>query len=88
MNNKGGAGNEVRKMIKDFMATLSKLHMFFYNSDNTPSRKVQIFNMVIRSKLMYGLETIVMNERVEKSLNIFQLKCIRKIFKLPTTYIH
>ena len=88
MNNKGDPGKEVRKIIKDCMATLSKLHMFFYNSDNIPSRKVQIFNMVIRSKLMYGLETIVMNEPVEKSLNIFQITCIRKILKLPTTYIH
>ena len=52
MNNKGDPGKGVRKIIKDRMATLSKLHILFYNSDNTPSPKVQIFNMVIRSKLM------------------------------------
>ena len=29
-----------------------------------------------------------MNEKVENSLNTFQFKCIRKILKLPTTFIN
>ena len=36
---------------------------------------------------MYGLETIVMNPRVQNKLDTFQLKCLRKILKTPTTYI-
>ena len=46
-----------------------------------------MFNAIIRSKLMYGLETVVMNTRVLKMLDTFQLKCLRKILKIPTTYI-
>ena len=36
---------------------------------------------------MYGFETIVMNPRVQNTLDTFQLKCLRKILKIPTTYI-
>ena len=78
MNNKGDPGREVNRRIRECMATLSKLHVFFYNSENTPVRKVQVFNLVIRSKVMYGLETIVMNDGVLSKLNAFQLKCLRK----------
>ena len=63
------------------MATLSKLHIVFYNSSNSTVRKVHIFNMVLRPRVMYGLETIVMNDGVLNKLSAFQLKCQRKIIK-------
>ena len=46
-----------------------------------------MFNAIIRAKLIYGLETIAMNPRVQNTLDTFQLKCLRKILKIPTTYI-
>ena len=61
------------------MVTLNKLHFFFYNSDNTVTRKMQMFNAVIRATIMYGLETVVMNTRVQNMLDAFQFKCLRKI---------
>ena len=48
LNNRGDPGREVSRRIKDCMATLQKLHIFFYNSDNTILRKVQVYNAVIR----------------------------------------
>ena len=47
-----------------------------------------MFNAILRSKLMYGLETVVMNQRVAEKLNTFQLKCFRKNLQIPTTYIN
>ena len=87
MNNRADPEREIIKRKKDCMITLQKLHIFFYNSDNTVTRKMQMFNAVMRAKLMYGLETIVMNTRVKHMLDAFQLKCLRKILKIPTTYI-
>ena len=69
------------------MATLNKLHVYFYNSDNTVTRKLQMFNAILRSKVLYGLETLVMNTSVQSKLNTFQLKTLRNILKIPTTYI-
>ena len=87
MNDKADPEREIAKRKKTCMITLNKLHIFFYNSDNTVTRKLQMFNAIIRAKLMYGLETVVMNPRVQNMLDTFQLKCLRKIFKIPTTYI-
>ena len=87
MNDKADPERDIVKRKKDCMITLNKLHIFFYNSDNTVTRKMLMFNAVIRAKLMYGLETVVMNPRVRTMLDTFQLKCLRKILKIPTTYI-
>ena len=88
MNNKADPAKEVSRRIKECMATLNKLHVYLYNSDNTITRKLQMFNAILRSKVMYGLETIVMNTAVLDRLDVFQLKCLRKILKLLTTYMN
>ena len=81
MNDKADPEREVIRRRKDCIVTLNKLHCFFYQSDNTPARKLQMFNAIIRAKLMYGLETVVMNTRVLNLLDTFQLKCLRKSSK-------
>ena len=88
LNNKGDSSKEVSRSISDSMVTLNKLHVFFYTSDNTITRKIQVFNAVIRLKLLYGLETLVMNTAVLSKIDSFQLKGLRKILQLPTTYIN
>ena len=45
-----------------------------------------VFNMVLRSKMLHGLETIQLARRAERTLNTFQLKDIRKILHRLTTY--
>ena len=74
MNDIADPEREVKKRRIDCMITLNKLHIVFYNSDNTPQRKLLIFNAIIRSKMMHGLETVVMNTRVLNLLDTFQLK--------------
>ena len=70
------------------MKTLNELHNMFYNSDNTPQRELQMFNAIIRSKMMHGLDMVVMNTRVLNLLDAFQLKFLRQILKIPMTYIN
>ena len=53
----------------------------FYNSDNTIARQLQAFNAMIRSKLMYGMETIVFNTSIQTKLETVQLNCLRNILK-------
>ena len=40
---------------------------------------------VIRGKLLYGLETAQPNQGVMNRLEVFQLKALRKIFKMKST---
>ena len=46
-----------------------------------------MFNAILRAKMMYRLETLAMNTRVLNKLETFQLKCLRKILKVPITHI-
>ena len=46
-----------------------------------------MFDAVIRSKLVYGLESLELTAGNMSHLNAFQLKGLRKILKLKTTYI-
>ena len=88
MNDKADPEREALKRRTDCMITFNKLHIFFYKSDNTTQRTLQMFNAIIRSKMMHGLETEVMNTRVSNLLDTFQFKCLRNRLKRLTTYIY
>ena len=47
-----------------------------------------MFDAILRVKVMYGLETLVKNTAIKNKLDVFQVKCMRKILQLPTTYIN
>ena len=88
LNDRGDPGREVSKRISECMIILNKLHVLFYTSDNSITRKIQIYNAIIRAKLIYGLEMLAMNTAVLNRIDTFQLKGLRNILKLPTTYIN
>ena len=49
--------------------------------------KLLVFNAVITSKVLYGLETLEPTEAAGRLLDTFQLKGLRKILKLHTTFV-
>ena len=69
------------------MAILKKLDIFWGKAQCNRSWKLRVFNAVITSKVLYGLETLEPTESAGRLLNTFQLKGLRKILKLHTTYI-
>jgi hypothetical protein len=81
------AETEVRKRITATMPILKKLDTFWCKAECNQKWKLLVFNAVIVSKLLYGLETIEPNNSVNNLIDIFQLKGLRKILKLKTTYI-
>ena len=50
-------------------------------------RKLIIFDAVVRSKLMYGLESAQPSESLESKLDAFPLKGLRKILGMTRTFI-
>ena len=48
--------------------------------------KLQIWDAVIRSKLMYGIESAALNTSVLKKIDAFQMKTLRTILGKQTTY--
>ena len=49
--------------------------------------KIQVFNIVIVSKLIYGLETIEPTAGAAQALDTLQLKGLRKILDMKTTFV-
>lgn len=81
INQQADVTREINKRIMTCMCILQKLQMFRRHSD-CPSRfKLQAMDAVIRSKLLYGLESAQLNSTHLKKLETFQLKGLRKILR-------
>ena len=87
INDKGNPKREVRKRVSECMCTMKKLDIFWKHTNNPKEWKIIVFNAIIRTKLIYGLESAQLNESVNKYLNVFQLKVLRKILELDHTYV-
>ena len=60
------------------MAILKKLDIFWIKTHYSKKWKLLVFNAVITSKVLYGLETLEPTEAAGRLLNTFQLKGVRK----------
>ena len=58
------------------------LYRYMYLTKNV------VFNAVIRAKLMYGLESVQLNQTELQKLNTIQLKCLRRILNMTTTFVN
>jgi hypothetical protein len=70
------------------MVTLKKLDIFWRHS-NCPVRfKIQAVDAVVRSKLLYGMETAQLNEGELRRIEIVHLKILRKLKGMKTTFVN
>ena len=49
--------------------------------------RLVIYDAVIKSKWLYNLETVFLTQSLRKKLEAFQLRGLRQILKIPTTFI-
>jgi len=87
LNEKGDPQKEVNKRLSETIVTWRRLADFWKHSNCSCKTKLQVYDAVVRTKLMYGLETLQLNESIKKKLDAFQLRGLRQILKLPTTYM-
>ena len=82
-------GNEINKEVNIKLDISAKIHevrktwykLVTYWKATNASKKWQliIYDAIIRSKLLYGLETVYITDSLQKKLNAFQLRGIRTI---------
>ena len=70
------------------MVTLKKIDLFWRHSNCSNAIKVQTADAVLRSKLLYGIESTQLIPSMLKRLETFQLKVLRKILRVDTTFIN
>ena len=88
MDGTGDPAKEVMKRISTTIITLKKLDQFWLNSNCPIKRKVEVYDTVIKAKLLYGLESLQMRETVKRKLDTFQLYGLSKILRMKTTYVN
>ena len=69
------------------MITMKKLDIFWRHSNCPTHVKIHVADAVLRAKLLYGLESAQLNPAVVKRLETFQLKVLRQILRMDTTYV-
>ena len=88
INDKGNPRREIRKRVSECMCIMKKLDIFWKHTDNPKKWKIIVYNAIIRTKLMYGLESAQLNDSIKQYLDTFQVKGLRKILELEHTYIN
>ena len=85
---KANVDKDVRASIAICKAILSKLDVYWLHAHCPVKWKIIVPDAVIRSKLLYGLETATLTEGTQHKLNTFQLKGLRKKNRMPPTYVN
>jgi hypothetical protein len=88
LNDKADPAREVNKRIAECHITWKRLAEFWKHSDCSAKVKINIFDAVIRSKLIYGLESVQVNDSLKSKLDAFQHKGLRQILKMQSTYVN
>ena len=78
---------EIQNRIAMAIKTCAQLKLFWDRADTSISWKLRVFNSIVKSKLMYGLETIQLTQGEQNKIDAFQMKRIRRILKIPPTFI-
>ena len=73
--------------MQEVRQTWFKLLPYWRATNANVKWQLLIFDAVVRSKLLYGLETIHLTDAMLKKVDAFQLRCLRKILKVPSTFI-
>lgn len=67
--------------------TAHQLKIFWNKAKTDIKWKATVYNAVIRSKLLYGLEGVQLTQSERNKLDAFQIKGLRRILQVPPTFI-
>ena len=74
-------------MIFDFSTLIFEdFDEFWKNHDNDERFKLIVYDAVIRAKLVYGLEGIKLTKSMERRIDTFHKKGLRKIIKMNPVF--
>ena len=80
--------HEINQKTSQTLRTWFNLETFWKAVGCTTKWKLQVCDTVIRNNVLYGLETVHLTQNLQRKVNAFQLRGLRKIFGLTTTYVN
>ena len=69
------------------MVILKRLDILWRDCDLQIAFKINVLDAVMRAKLSYGMESAQLTPSHQRRIEVFQLKGLRKILKMQTTYV-
>ena len=78
---------EICNRLAAASATCHRLKLFWDKAHTSVRWKIRVFDSILRSKILYGLECIQLTQSDMAKLNAFQMKGLRRILKFPPTFI-
>ena len=88
LNDKGDPKREINKRLAECYLVWKRLAEFWKHSDCSVAEKLVVYDAVVRSKLIYGLESVQVNDSLKSKIDAFQLKGLRQILKIQTTFMN
>ena len=82
MTKDGGGTVDIKKRTALAYASFNKLNKIWRARSISRTTKATLFKTLVLSALLYGYETWKMTKGEEKKLDIFQTKCVRRIFRI------
>ena len=79
---------EISNRIQSVNRTWYKLFPYWKATDASQKWKIIVYDAVIRSKRLYGLETVQLTQAMCKKIDAFQLRGLRKILNMHSTHIN
>ena len=79
LNRKENAAQEVEKQMQQTNITMWKLNQYWKATEASNKWQLLIFDAVIKSKLLYGMETLQLTEALSNKIDAFQIKGFRNM---------
>ena len=86
MSRKHLTRKEIEARISSALGTVKKLRLFYKKTKCSEAWKLQVYNAVIISRLLYGIESLEFTESLKTRLNAFQMKGLRHILKIDHSF--
>ena len=78
--------SELTNRLGVALATANKLKTFWRKTNASLAWKLQIYNAIIVSQLLYGMNTIHLTNSMQRKLDAFQIKGLRYIMKIEHSF--
>ena len=87
INREANIWHDILNKMQEVRKTWFRLLPYWKATSASLKWQLLIFDSVIKSKIIYGLETVHLTQAMMKKIDPFQLRCLRKILGLASPFI-
>ena len=81
----GKSDKEIRSRLAMATSALAKLQPLFKNKSVSIKTKMRLLRAIVISTALYGCEAWTLSAEMEKKIQAFEFRCLRRILKIPYT---